>query len=344
MAEETLLEAARSGDGAAFAELVEPYRRQLHVHCYRMLGSFDDADDAVQETLLAAWRALAIYRARASLRTWLYRVATNTCLNLLRTASRRPQMADPLPASAPTPTGSNEVTWLQPYPDALLDGLPDDQAGPEARLEQNEAVSLAFVTALQLLSPRARAVLILRDVLGFSAREVAVTLDATPEAVAMTLSRARAALRDRTPAPHASLAPTAAEATLVRRLTQALTTHDIDAVVALLAEDVQIAMPPLPAVWHGRQSAAVFLAEVAFRLVPQARFVLTHANRQPALAVYTRDHGSGLWRASGLMVITLHGDQITGLTRFESTTLRPFGLPRILPDDDNPPEKASTQP
>ncbi len=185
MADEALLDRARSGDQTAFAELVEPHRRSLHLHCYRMIGSFDDADDAVQETLLAAWRGLATFQARASVRTWLYRVATNTCLNFVRTAARRPQMAEPLPALAPEPTGSNEVTWLQPYPDALLDSLPDDDLGPDARVERDEAVSLAFLTALQLLSPRARAVLILRDVLGFSAREVAYTLDSTQDAVAM---------------------------------------------------------------------------------------------------------------------------------------------------------------
>lgn len=338
--DETLMGRARSGDGAAFAELVEPYRRELHVHSYRMLGSFDDADDAVQETLLAAWRGFATYQARASVRTWLYQVATNTCLNLLRTASRRPQMADPLPGSAPAPTGSTEVTWLQPYPDALLDGIPDDQAGPDAQVEQAEAVSLAFVTALQLLAPRARAVLIMRDVLGFSARETADALDSTPEAVAMTLSRARAVLREYAPAGAADSAGgsagsgTAAETVLVRRLTAALLAHDVEAVVALLAEDVRVSMPPLPAVWHGREIAARFLTEVAFRLVPEARFVSTRANRQPALAVYTRDNADGVWRVSGLLVITVDGDRIAGLTRFESATLRPFGLPRILVDDD----------
>ena len=299
-----------------------------------MLGSFDDADDAVQDALLAAWRGLAGYQGQASIRTWLYRVATNTCLNLIRTASRRPQMAEPLPASAPAPTGSDEVTWLQPYPDALLDSLPDDQAGPDARVEQHEAVSLAFITALQVLSPRARAVLILRDVLGFSAREAAQTLGSTTEAVAMTLSRARAALRERAPE-RDDVAPgrsgTAAQARLVSRLTAALIAHDVDGVVALLADDIRITMPPLPAVWQGRRDAALFLAEVAFRLVPQARFVATHANRQPALAVYTRDEANGLWRASGLLVLTVRGDQITGLTRFESATLRSFDLPRILP-------------
>jgi RNA polymerase sigma-70 factor (ECF subfamily) len=258
-------------------------------------------------------------------------------------------MADPLPGSAPAPTGSTEVTWLQPYPDTLLDGIPDDQAGPDVQVEQAEAVSLAFVTALQLLAPRARAVLILRDVLGFSARETADALDSTPEAVAMTLSRARAALRDHAPAGTAGSAVgaagdgsasgsarsgTAAETVLVRRLTAALLAHDVEAVVALLAEDVRVSMPPLPAVWQGRVIAARFLTEVAFRLVPEARFVTTRANRQPALAVYTRDNADGVWRVSGLLVITPDGDRIAGLTRFESATLRPFGLPRILPDDD----------
>ena len=231
-ADDALLDRARSGDADAFTELTEPHRRELHVHCYRMLGSFDDADDAVQETLLAAWRGLATFQARASVRTWLYRVATNTCLNLVRTATRRPQMTDPLPATAPAPTGSEKVTWLQPYPDLLLDALPDDAPGPDVRVEQNEAVSLAFVTALQLLSPRARAVLILRDVLGFSAREVADTLDSTEEAVAMTLSRARASLRGQ-PLRSPARASTAAEAALVRRLAAALTANNVDEVVSL---------------------------------------------------------------------------------------------------------------
>jgi len=339
-----LLDRARSGDQDAFAELVEPHRRELHVHCYRMLGSFDDADDAVQETLLAAWRGLAAFQARASVRTWLYRVATNTCLNQVRTASRRLQMTEPLPAAAPAPTGSENVTWLQPYPDVLLDALPDQAPGPEARVEQDEAVSLAFVTALQLLSPRARAVLILRDVLGFSAREVAATLGSTEEAVAMTLSRARASLRARPagPGPGGPARPgSAAEAALVRRLAAAFAAHDVDTVVSLLAQDVRITMPPLPAVWEGRRSAAGFLAEVAFRLVPEARFVQTRANRQPALAVYTRDEANGLWHGSGLLVITPRGGQVAGLTRFESHTMRAFGLPRVLPGDEDPAAGAS---
>ena len=331
MPDHALLDRARSGDEDAFAELTGPHRRELHVHCYRMLGSFEDADDAVQETLLAAWRGLAGFQARASVRTWLYRVATNTCLNQLRTASRRPRLADPLPASAPAPTGAEAVTWLQPYPGALLDALPDEAPGPDARVEQHEAVSLAFITALQLLTPRARAVLILRDVLGFTAREVAATLGSTEEAVAMTLSRARTSLR--ADPPSAARAGTPSEEALVRRLVAAFTAHDIDAVVSLLAGDVRISMPPLPAVWEGRERAAEFMTEVSFRLVPEARFVLTRANGQPALAVYSRDEPNNLWRASGLLVITPRGAEVAALTRFESHTLRPFGLPRILPGD-----------
>jgi RNA polymerase sigma-70 factor (ECF subfamily) len=334
MTDHAALGRARSGDADAFAELTEPHRRELHVHCYRMLGSFEDADDAVQDTLLAAWRGLAGFQARASVRTWLYRVATNTCLNLIRTGARRPQMTESLPAAAPAPTGSEQVTWLQPYPDVLLDALPDQAPGPEARVEQHEAVSLAFITALQLLSPRARAVLILRDVLGFSAREVAETLGSTEEAVAMMLSRARATLRDQAGPRRGIRTPTAAEEELVRQLAAAFTAHDVDAVVSLLAADVRISMPPLPAVWEGRERAAEFLAEVAFRLVPEARFVAIQANRQPALAVYNRDAANGLWRGSGLLVITPRGDQVAGITRFESHTLRAFGLPRVLPGDD----------
>jgi RNA polymerase sigma-70 factor (ECF subfamily) len=334
-ADGSLLDRARSGDGQAFAELVQPHRRELHVHCYRMLGSFDDADDALQETLLAAWRGLATFQARASVRTWLYRVATNTCLNVLRTATRRPQTAFTLPSTAPPPTGSENVTWLQPYPDVLLDGLPDDAPGPEARVEQNEAVSLAFITALQVLTPRARAVLILRDVLGLSAREAAETIGSTEDAIAMTLSRARASLRDRArpSAPSRDRAGGPAEASLARRLAAAFTAHDVEAVVSMLAEDVRIAMPPLPAVWEGRERAGEFVVEVAFTLVPEARFVQTRANRQPALAVYTRDSTNGLWRGTGLLVITARGDQVTDITRFESHTLRAFGLPRILATD-----------
>jgi hypothetical protein len=185
-------------------------------------------------------------------------------------------------------------------------------------------------------------VLVLRDVLGFTARETAAIVGGNQEAIAMALSRARASLREHQPSPDAAQPGTAAEQAMARRLAAALTAHDVETVVSMLAEDVRIAMPPLPAVWQGRDRAAAFMTEVAFRLVPEARFVETRANRQPALATYTRDQASGLWRASGLLVLTLHSGQIAGLTRFESNTLRPFGLPRILPGD--PPPGSPTHP
>ena len=191
---------ARAGDGEAFRELTEPYRRELQVHCYRMLGSFQDAEDALQETLLAAWQGLGGFEGRASIRTWLYRIATNRCLNALRSASRRPAKEWDVPdVEPPEPTRLGEVVWLEPYPDALLEGAIDVPLGPEARYEQTEAISLAFVTALQVLPPRQLAVLILRDVLGFHANEVADMLDSTVESVNSALKRARASLQRRLP-------------------------------------------------------------------------------------------------------------------------------------------------
>jgi RNA polymerase sigma-70 factor (ECF subfamily) len=214
----------------------------------------------------------------------------------------------------------------------MLSELPHDSPGAEQVIEQTEAISLAFITALQLLSPRARAVLVMRDVLGFSAREVADTLETTPEAVNMSLSRARASIQKNSPSAGDISAAGREQAELAQRLAGALAAHDIDAVVGLLAEDVRISMPPLPAVWDGRRNAVLFLTEVAFRLVPEARFVPTQANGQPALAVYTRDEINGRWHASGILVITLRGNEIAALTRFETHTLRPFGLPRVLLD------------
>jgi RNA polymerase sigma-70 factor (TIGR02960 family) len=349
-----LVDLARAGDEAAFTAVIMPHRRELHVHCYRMLGNFDDADDAVQETLLAAWRGIGEFGGRASVRTWLYRIATNTCLNMLRGAARRPQAASKdrpapgglpahLPATTPAPSGYTEVTWLQPYPDVLLDDLPVDALGPESVAMRNEAISLAFTAALQLLSPRARAVLVLRDVLGFTAREAGGILGASEESVAMTLSRARAAIRgSRGEAGRHVHEATGRAPRLATALAQALAAHDVAAVVRLLADDVRISMPPTPAIWEGRGLAVAFLTEVAFRLVPAARFIEVSANRQAALAVYAPDAASGAWRANGLLVITARpaagdgtgdGDQIAAITRFESGTLRPFGLPGILPGD-----------
>jgi RNA polymerase sigma-70 factor (TIGR02960 family) len=312
-----LLQRSQQGDRAAFAELVAPYRRELHVHCYRMLGSYDDAEDALQDTLLAAWRGIGGFRTEASIRTWLYRVATNVCLNHRRTSSRRPQPAVAPPEAGPAPNGTDRVTWLQPYPDALLDELPASTPGPEATVETREAVSLAFVVAVQTLSPRGRAVLVLRDVIGFTAREVAVMLGTSADAVATQLSRARAAMRAAgvtrsTPGP-----PTPDESALGRRFAAALIDRDVDAVVGILTEDIRIAMPPLPYVWTGLPLASQFLADIVFPPSVQIQATLTAANRQPALAVYSRRQDGDPWKATGLLVLTVRGNRIAAVTRFE---------------------------
>src|SRR5690242_1400973 len=240
-----LLSRARAGDGEAFRELAEPHRRELQVHCYRMLGSFQDAEDALQDTLLSAWQGIGLYDGeRASLRTWFYRIATNRCLNLLRTASRRPAIQWDIPrVEAPEPTRLGEVPWLEPYPDALLGAAgAGGPGGPEARYEEHEAISLAFVTALQALPPRQVAVLILRDVLGFRASEVAGMLDATVDSVNNLLKRARAGL-ERERARVAGREPpaaagSAAEEALVAAFARAWESADMDGLVALLTDDV----------------------------------------------------------------------------------------------------------
>src|SRR6516162_1466371 len=260
---------ARAGDGDAFRELTEPYRRELQVHCYRMLGSFQDAEDAVQDTLLAAWQGLGGFQERASLRTWLYRIATNRCLNALRTASRRPAREWDIPGvEPPEPTRLGEVVWLEPYPDALLEGGISVPPGPEARYEQAETISLAFVTALQLLPPRQVAVLILRDVLGFHASEVAGMLDSTTGSVNSSLKRARASLQQRLAAVAGREPPPAAgspsEEALVARFSSAWESADLDALVALLTDDVFMSMPPLPLEYEGRDLVVRFCAMTRF--------------------------------------------------------------------------------
>src|SRR6266568_1670272 len=253
-----LLSRARAGDGEAFGELAESHRRELQVHCYRMLGSFADAEDAVQDTLLAAWQGIGGFaEERASLRTWLYKIATNRCLNARRAASRRPvRERDMSQFEPPVPTPRDEAVWLQPFPDALLEGAVDVPPGPEARYEQAEAISLAFVTALQVLPPRQLAVLILRDVLGFHASEVAGMLDSTAGSVNSALTRARASLQHRLPpAPGREPPPasgSASEDAIVAKFTRAGESADLDALVALLTDDVFISMPPMPFGYEGR--------------------------------------------------------------------------------------------
>jgi RNA polymerase sigma-70 factor (TIGR02960 family) len=328
-----LLARAQAGDGDAFRELTEPHRRELQVHCYRMLGSVQDAEDVLQDTLLAAWQGIGGFQERSSLRTWLYRIATNRCLNALRTASRRPAREWSIPGvQPPEPTRLGEAVWLEPFPDAILAGAADAPPGPEARYEQAEAISLAFVTALQALPPRQLAVLVLRDVLGFHAREVAEMLDASVESVTSALKRARATLQQRRldagrePPPAAG---SAAEEAIAARFASAWESADLGALVALLTDDVFMSMPPMPLEYEGRDLVVRFCAGLfgtgrRFDLVP------ARANGQPAFGAYLRTP-AGTRHGTGLYVLTLAGDQICALSCFDSGLLPWFGLPRTLP-------------
>ena len=329
-----LIARARAGDGDAFEELTHPYRRELQVHCYRMLGSFQDAEDALQDTLLSAWQGLGGFEQRASLRTWLYRIATNRCLNALRSATRRQAKEWDVPrVEPPEPTRLSEVPWLQPYPDTVLEGAIDLSPGPEARYEQTESISLAFVTALQLLPPRQVAVLVLRDVLGFHANEVAEMLDSTVESVNSALKRARAGLQTKLPSggdrPPAPASDSPSEDAVVAKFVAAYESSDLDSLVALLTDDVFISMPPLPFEYQGREPASRFFASI-FGSGRKFQLLRTRANRQPAFGAYVRD-STGVSHGVGLFVITLAGDEICAATRFENTVLPWFGLPRSLP-------------
>jgi len=335
--DQALIEQARSGDQAAFATLVEPHRRELQVHCYRILGSVQDAEDALQEALLSAWQGFGGFEGRSSVRTWLYKVATNRCLDALRSQGRKPPEV-PMTVRGvepPEPTRLSEVFWLQPYPDVLVDDLTDPAPGPEARVESREATSLAFITALQLLPPRQRAVLVLRDVLGYRAREVAAMLDATEESVTSALKRARATLSQEL-GHRSSHAPAPAldspeEARLVERFVDAFTRSDVDALVALLTDDAWISMPPLPFQYQGREACHRFFEVTHAAGGRRMRFVHTRANGQPALATYLWDEPAGLWRSPGILVLTLSGDLVSDITHFQPDVLARFGIPRTLP-------------
>jgi RNA polymerase sigma-70 factor (ECF subfamily) len=332
-----LIARAHAGNEQAFRQLIEPYQRELQVHCYRILGSAQDAEDALQETLLAAWQDLGTFEARASIRTWLYRIATNRSLNALRSARRRPRTDWPLPGlDPPAATRLGEVPWLEPYPDVLLEGLADSSPGPEARYEATEAISLAFITALQVLPPRQRAVLILRDVLGFRASEVGNILDSSEESVTSALKRARATLQrslsppgEREPPPPPG---SAAERELISQLTRAYQTGAVADLVALLTDDVLLTMPPIPLEYQGRELVARFLTAVVFRPDTIFRLAPTRANGQPAAGMYLRDPLAKVAHANGVMVFTLTGGQICAMTRFDTTVLPRFGLPQTLPD------------
>jgi RNA polymerase sigma-70 factor, ECF subfamily len=333
-----LLARAQSGDATAFAELTEPYRRELQLHCYRILGTISDSEDLVQETLLSAWRAIDGFRGHASMRTWLYRIATSRCLNALRAAERRPAPAVP-PSSGPTPPEPSrlgEVMWLEPYPDVLLDQPDDQMPGPEARIETRESISLAFVTAVQTLPARQRAILVLRDVLGFRGAEVARMLATTEDAVASGLKRARAALAARTHAERGRRPPlpgSGTEQRVVTAFVDAFENGDVPALIRLLTADAWLTMPPVPLEYQGHAAIATFFTDAgfwggarSFRLIP------TRANGQPAFGRYVRDPHAGIAHAHGLTVLSLDGEKVVEIASFLGTSLLSrFGLPRTLP-------------
>jgi len=326
-----LLDRARAGDREAFAELVDPHRSELQVHCYRMLGSLQDAEDLLQESLLAAWVGLEGFESRSSLRTWLYRIATNRCLNQLRSAKRRPVPATPLPVAPPEPTGLGEVFWLQPYPDALLDGMPDQSPGPEARYESREAISLAFVTAVQLLPPTQRAVLLLRDVLGYRAAETGDLLGLTTDAVTSALKRARAnvAIRQR-PGPPPPTAGGPEERQLLERFVTAFTELDVDELISLMTDDVWVRMPPALFEYRGTEAARRFFTAVDVHRRETDLMVPIRANGQPGWGEYRRDPVTGLLHLAGIEVVGIAEGRISEITRFENTVAAHFGLPRTL--------------
>jgi RNA polymerase sigma-70 factor, ECF subfamily len=335
--ERETLEAARGGDTDAFSRLVEPYRGELHAHCYRMLGSLHDAEDALQEALLGAWRGLPGFQHRSSLRTWLYRIATNACLDLVSRRPRRLLPVDYGPSSTPGADPGEplvESVWLDPYPDGEL-GVEDGYAAPAARYEQREAVELAFVAALQHLPATQRAVLILREVLGFSAREVAESLDTTVASVNSALQRARKAVEERRPArsQQATLRALGDERTreIVQAYVDAWARGDVETLRSLLAEDATFAMPPWPIWWHGGATIAGF-APIALATCAPSRGVPTRASGQPAIAYYHLDAETGEYVAATIDVVTFDGERISDLTAFVDPALFPrFGLPARLP-------------
>jgi RNA polymerase sigma-70 factor (TIGR02960 family) len=328
---QTALHRARTGDEDAFRQLTDPYRRELQVHCYRIAGSVQDAEDLLQETMLAAWRGIDQFEGRASLRAWLYRIATNRSLNALRASGRRPEEVPSRLSELPEPTRIGEPLWLEPYPDVMLelDALPD------ARYDAKESIALAFVTALQHLPPRQRAVLVLREVLGFGAGEVAEMLDTTEVSVNSALQRARTTLEARLPAPDRERAPlprSPRERELVERFVEAFANDDVDGVVALLTDDALLTMPPEPLEYEGPDAIGNFLRDrFGARGPTRKRVIATRANGQPAFGYYIEDPQCPVARWSGLIVLTLEADRISALTRFaDSGIAAGFGLPRTL--------------
>jgi RNA polymerase sigma-70 factor (ECF subfamily) len=327
-----LLDRARQGDEDAFRRLIEPSRAAIHAHCYRMLGSLFDADDALQETLLRAWRALPRFQGHQLLRPWLYRIATNVCLDVL---ARRRRRGLPIEHGHPADPGDEpgepfaEPVWVEPYPDQAVE-LEDGYASPEARYEQREAVELAFIAALQHLPASQRAVLLLRDVLGFSAKETAGTLETTVASVNSALQRARRRVEERMPArsQQATLRSLGDERVraIVEGYLDAWERGDVEALAAMLAEDATFQMPPYPTWWRGREVIAAAAAE------PRHRYLPTQANGQAANAAYRWDAHKGSYVAEALEVLALEGTRVKEMTAFMMPQLfRRFGLPDELP-------------
>jgi RNA polymerase sigma-70 factor (TIGR02960 family) len=331
----SLLERAQSGDDVAFAELTGPRMAELRLHCYRMLGSLVDAEDAVQDTMLAAWRGLSGYSRQASLRTWLYRIATNCCLNAIRDGKRHQASEPVMPFAAPQPTRQGHHPWLQPLPDTWLEHVVDPAPGPAARYEAREAVHLTFIVALQQLPPRQIAALLLRDVLGFSTAEVAETLDTTVMAVKGVLQRARSTLRADRPQVPSTTNPAAAGADeweLANRFSTAFTDGDVDALVALLSDAAWLAMPPAPHEYEGTAAIGAFLAaSFAWRNGRVSRLVPVVANAQPAFAAYLTEPGGRKARATGIFAVSVEAGRVHRLIRFQDASLVDhFALPRAL--------------
>jgi RNA polymerase sigma-70 factor, ECF subfamily len=332
--EPQLLEAARAGDENAFARLVEPHRGALHAHCYRMLGSVQDAEDALQEALLNAWRGLPGFEGRSSLRSWLYAIATNTCLRAIERRPRRVLPIDYAPAADPHDGPGEPVVesvWVEPYPDERL-GVEDGLAGPEARYEQRESIELAFIAALQHLPARQRAVLILRDVLGFSAREVAAALETTPTGVDSALQRAHKAVDERLPERSQQAVLRSLDdqdlREIVDRFVDAWERADVDAVVAMLTSDGAMTMPPLPTWYRGREAVAAFLEGVALRRDMRWRLVPVRVNGQLAFGKYIWDEQRETSAPHSISVLTLEEEGIAEITTFLDAELIPrFGLP-----------------
>lgn len=338
----TLVDSAKKGDREAFQQLTEPYRRELRLHCYRMFGSLHDAEDLVQETFLRAWRGLNGFEGRASFRGWLYRIATNACLNAIasRASGQRvlPEMHGPPSDQPPDGEPATEVAWLEPYPDTALEGIADTAPSPEARYEMREAVQLAFIAAIQHLPPRQRAILLLRDVLGWTASETAVLLDASVASVNSALQRARTTLVKGFPAgrPCGNPAPDDQQRALLERYVQAWESADLAGFAALLKEDAILSMPPWRQWYLGRKAIRAFLDWAwdspgirSSRLVPIA------ANCQPAFALYRCSPEDPKGRAHGIELLTLQDDAIAAITVFRDPQLfAAFGLPAVLPTQD----------